>query len=346
MATILELQVAQREVDDGLQSITFEHRIGRSLNNFFVARQYLDGATPTKADVDDYWATAFGPLTGSNIVAVYSRKAFNYPLMCAYTTITVPVAGAGSWIGLENGAQGYSGRVSLQGTATQWLFDCRTLGHSAYASLDVTSLLPASYGTSTYNYIFKLNKCNAELFISGLAANQARPLRAIILHGLNEIIPEWEAEPYALGGSVCPMPSRMNSLIELNGAVSSFGCNMSTLNSYTCQDGDPLPPRQYQAYSENTSTKWQALATGGTTKTSHPVPVWGYQTKTLLFIADAAGTLSVQGYTGGAWRTIATPTVVGNTLLQYDLTAEVPIARLVYEPLNGDTITAANWYLS
>lgn len=39
------------------------------------------------------------------------------------------------------------------------------------------------------------------------------------------------------------------------------------------------------------------------------------------------------------------PSADPNTLFQYDLTAEVPIVRLVYDPTNNDTIAAAEWFL-
>lgn len=336
------LREVVRSNDDGLQATLLEHRIGRSLNDFFVARQYLDGVTPTKANVDDYWTTAFGPLTAPNIVAIYSRRAFAYPFLVVATTLTAPAVGAISWIGLENGAQGYGGYVALiGGGATNWKFGAFAAGQFT-PQLDIQSLLGINYTTYAEQYTFKLNKCNAELWTARI---RNTPM-AVILHGLNEAIPSWEAAPYALGGLVAPMPAQMTTLIEVQGTVSSFGCNMSGANHFVAADGDPLPPRHYTVYTENSTTKWRALATGGVALTSHPIPVWGYQTKTLLFEANAAGTLEVEVYVGGAWRVMATPTVVGNELLQYDLTAEVPIVRLVYTPTNGDTIAAAEWFLS
>ena len=332
--------------EDGLQSLNFEHRLGRSLNDFFVARQH-DGVTNVKADVDDYWTTAFGPLGGvPQGVAIYSRKAFIYPWLMVWTTLTAPIVGATSWVGLENGARGYGGYVALKGAAAaNWEFSAHASGDTG-GDLDIQALLPAGYSAGKFHYTFKLNKCNAELWMGGPVSLLGRPLRAIVLHGLQEQIPVWEAEPYALGGTVSPIPAQMTTLIELGGTVSSFDIDMTNDNGFVAMDGDPLPPRQFQAYTENTNSKWKALATGGNKKTSHPVPVWGYTRKTLLFEADNTGTLDVEVYIGGAWRVIDTPAVAASTLLQYDLTAEVPIARLVYDPTDGDTIAAAEWFLS
>jgi len=172
-------------------------------------------------------------------------------------------------------------------------------------------------------------------------------LRAIVLTGVQGNIPKWENNPpYALWSDAAINISSMPAFIEA-GLPQATELNMafSPYTGFMAEDGIPLPARQYSLYTENTSTKWSGLTTGASL-TSHPIPVWGYPAKTLLFQADAAGELRIQVYAGGGWRTIDTKTLVANALYQYNLTVEVTIARCTYNPAGSDTIAVAEWYLS
>ena len=323
---------------DALQSIQLEHRLGRKLNDFFNGRKVVS-TVESRIDVDDYWANDVITLpSGEDAVAIYSRKVSRYPILTVVTKF--PAVGAGTYIylGLESGADWPAGLIALLRHSTSVDFIARAPGFSTTTSL--TNLLPDGYDTTEHRYTIKLNKCNAELFIDGA-------LKAIYLIGVTEDLPDFRnVNPYAMYLSPNVVATEMTTLLELTKAGGGISYELKTsLNNFVVFDGDPLPPRQYAIYTANTSTKWNGLATAAAI-TSHPIPVWGYERKTLLFQSNAAGTLSVQIYTGGAWRQLTSITLVANTLSAYDMTAEAPIARTVYTNVGADTIAVAEWHLS
>jgi len=317
---------------DALQSVQLEHRLGRSLNDFFIA---VD-STGQKANLDDYWdvTTAKIKIGTGGIHRFYSRKAFNYAwyLMNAQCATRV---GRDQLFGLEPGA----GSMGL-GT---WFrihagffrtYTKHSGGHSDnHPSIEV--YLPADYDSAMHRYGIKVNKHQVWYFID-------ETLVSVCLLGLTEAIPTWDnAEPYSIGsieGLYCAA-----TILGAEGTGDLFEFGPMYGNSPLAMDGDPCPPIQLSLYTENTATKWKALATAGNLQTSHPVPIWGYQNKTLYFMADAAGTLTIQVYVSGDWRDYDTPVVAANTLVTFSFPAEMqaPIMRCTYEPTNNDTITLA-----
>ena len=335
-----EIDLAARQ--DGLQSVQHEHRLGRSLNDFFNARITNDATGVTsRADLDELWTSA-GLVcpAGYRSLAVYSRKAFSYPILSMNMILPTLAAGASNWMGFEDGgsAPAFIAALRVAGTSLRFLIGA---DGSAIYIYPPTDLIPVDYDTVAHRYGIKINRCNVEVSIDDVVI-------VIVLLGLRNVISTGNFPPYRLGSVNSPFPpAAITTLFEV--ATSGTGSDIllgSEYNYFSCVDGDPMPLRQYPLYTENTAIKWAGLATAGALQTSHPVPVWGYTRKSLLFQATGAGTLTVQIYAGGGWRTIATPTVVADTLVVYDLAAETPIARCTYDPSNNDTITLAEWGLS
>ena len=317
--------------------------MGRSLNEFFNARIRPFGADEynfLRVDLDKYWdREGLRCPAGFTWLAVYSRQMFSYPHLSAWTKLPAPSAVNFSHIGLQNGSSFTGGGIAFYITTNFRFAATQGLGKS----FKVDTHIPPDYATAKHRYCFKINKNNAEFFINGTP-------RAIILTGLSENIPTWgDVSPYCLGGLTAPLLPSQVTLLEsahTDGSEALFPLDIETeVNSLVCGNGDPLPPRQYALYTENTNTKWNGLSTA-TVVTSHPIPVWGYSRKTLLFQSSAAGTLAIQVYAGGAWREWASITLVANQLEVYNLNGEIPIARCVYTPVSTDTIAVAEWMLA
>lgn len=337
------------------QSFENTRRLGRPLNNFFYGYRMPVGCGPyghIKVDLGSYWNRDGLRLpAGHTAIYAISRGVFKYPLLHVQTTLTKRVNGDLRYIGLENGSASLTGLVALYITDA---FYFRIAGGTGYQSLLVTDAIPADYATVKHYYVQKLNKCNAEFFVKPPGVD-ALELKAIWLFDLSEDIPTWNnVSPYSLGGIKGTLASEFSVFLEIYTAPEQavdLYLPMDIegqLNSIICQEGDPLPPRQYALYTENSTTKWNGLATAGAVLTSHPVPVWRYPTKTLVFQADAAGNLDIQVYVGGGWKSWVPGgiTLVANQLEVYNLNGDIPIARCVYTPTNADTITLAEWYLS
>jgi len=334
---------ALRGAQDGLQSTQIEHRLERSLNDFFNGRlgPARPGATKSinRIDLDQYWnEDGFRSDASRAPTCAYSRRLFSYPQLAIYTKLPTVSPDAEYYIGFENGSYHLSP-----------LFDIRSIngafeisaGAGTVEVLDITNLLPADYDTAYHRYQLKVNKCNFEVYIDDV-------LRGIILTGVPETIPDWEnSEPYALGSiPVGIMNCELSAFIEIVSNDLLLPLH-SDRNSFVASSGPPLAPRQYAVYNENTSTKWLNLATGGDLQTSHPIPVWGYPRKTLHFSSSAAGTLYIDYYAGGAWRNYDTPTLPlsGDTYI-FPQEFQTPIIRLRYDPTNNDTINFAVVHLA
>jgi len=329
---------------DALQSIQIEHRLGRSLNDFFNGRitPHATGVAE-RVDLDKYWTSAglvcpagYGP------IAAYSRKAFSYPILSLDTVLTAPGVGVNNYIGFEDGG-GFPCFLAALRTLTEVLFGIMEVGGLVIVNFHIQPLLPADFATERHHYQIKINRCNVELTVD-------RELVLVVLLGLPETIPTWENNPPYVIGSVAGLfaPKSVTSLFEVvSPGTGSDILLYPGLNMFTLVDGDPLPPRQYALYTESTNTKWNGLAPGAVV-TSHPVPVWGYPKKTLVFQATAAGNLDIQVYSGGGWRSWVPGgiTLVANQLEVYNLNGEIPIARCVYTRTAAETITLAEWYLN
>jgi len=321
--------------DDGLQGIGNEQTSGKRLEDSFKYRLYAD----TKPSLSDMWTDAgLKKPANARYLSVYTRKVYSYPVLSASGKFPIAVSGVAAWVGFEAGGDTPLFICSIYEKDADFYFQVGGPPGDSY--IKITALMPSDYNTVGHNYRIALAANQDELYIDGV-------LRAVVLMGVQGNIPGWENNPpYALWSNKAVNISSVPAFIE-SGLPQATELNMafSPYTGFMAEDGIPLPARQYSLYTENTSTKWSGLTTGASL-TSHPIPVWGYPAKTLLFQADAAGELRIQVYAGGGWRTIDTKTLVANALYQYNLTAEVPIARCIYNPASSDTIAVAEWCLS
>lgn len=328
-------QVVSETRQVNLLSYEKNSHVGLKPSDFF-----FDGYAGGR-NVDIGWTSdGFTNVKGEWLMA-FSKMVWSYPALafeCIWPTITEPDLAA--LVMFESGGRG---PINLSGYLMAGGVFILQGGTGAFTiNLILTSFLPANYNTALNTYGLKLNKCNIEAYINGV-------FRGIILFGLPEAIPNWNNNPpYAIASTPAAniaMKVPFTVSLQPMGDMPSYTLGIKRLDyQLVCNDGDPLPPRQYAVYTENTATKWNGLATAAVV-TSHPVPVWGYGRKSLLFQSNAAATLAVQVYAGGGWRTITTIVLAANTLMSYNLNAEVPIARCVYTPVGADTIAVAEWHL-
>lgn len=330
------LRDALRDELERLSTYEYYHQAGLKPSDFYYTHPGLD--------LDAQWTSDGITNPAGSPLYIVSKKTWQYPAL-SIEAILPDLSTPNMCINM-----GFRTCARLVGSAYFEIVqnDVRMYAASGgdFTYFNVTSHVPADYATVRHRYGLKVNKCNVEGYID-------EKLISVILVGLPEPIPQWsDKHPYclsSLGSSLVGAQLPIGIILHEVGPVRpvpSITLGVKWANfELVCNDGDPLPPRQYALYNENTSTKWNGLATAAAV-TSHPVPVWGYGRKTLYFQSNAAGTLKVQVYVGGDWRDYASPTVEANTLVVYSLDSEVPITRCVYTPADTDTITVAEWYLN
>lgn len=301
------------------------HRVEAGIDSLFLT-------SSATIKLSDYWVDN---TLKHGFWAAFSKRAFINGFFNLYAQLYT-ANNTSQFFGMESGVGGltlsplvgvhvsYGGRFRLASMGT------------VSPELDLGDLLPATYNTARHRYTIKVNRNNVLLYIDNV-------LRGVILLGLTLAIPNWESNPpYVLGGSRSPSSSG-HLMLGMEGVDYTEWDLYS--NGIVAVDGEPFTPLLLPLYTENTATEWNGLATA-VAVTSHPVPVWGYERKTLFFQSNAAGTLGIQVYAGGAWRTYDTIVLVADTLRVYPITAEAPIARCVYTPVGTDTIAVGEIHLS
>lgn len=306
--------------------------IAKNLNDFFVNSTDLD---PSPVDLATYWTTSGLTIPpGATWIGVSTAFALRYPQYQIRATWPV-LGGAGSrWMGLENGGGVRYGMIGLlQNSSDQMNFATSGTGLGSYVRID--ALLPSDWQTARHYYMLKANVWGAECYVDGeLVGLQVFGRLANANKGLAIAGP-----PYGIIVSDWyPTPPTMPAMLEPSGAAGDLWPVRNSYFRYT--EGDPCPPRRWPLYDAGTTDLFAGLAIASGDETSHPVPVFGYAGKTLLFRCDKAGTLVIETLTAaGNWRTYDTVTTAANTLEVYNDLAESELV-LVRVKFTPDTYTA------
>jgi len=281
-------------------------------------------------------------------VANYSRWSLKHGYLVATGKIPDMAADFGAnsrfHLGFELGMLpsygGYVGfRRSETGGANADRFRVKTPTGACYTH--VGSLLPADAETADHQYVIKRNRGFAELYAD-------EDLIAVAVWGAGaDINIKDDTEPYAIVMTRGKAPSRLPTLLEVTNVSGTERTVEFGVRDYRFAPGDPCPSRNYRLYDDEADTLMTSgFYDTGTSYKSHPIPVQGYGSKTLLFRADTdsvSGGLQIEVYTAERnWRVYDSVTYSAGNLRQYTPTGNFPLMRIGYEPsADGASITDA-----
>jgi len=325
------------------------------LDNYFVGKLLKEN--PIDAEIvkaSDYWDTKLRIPSGYYSIRAEGRFYTRFPYISWYGTLPdlTPYFEAGTrseWFSPVKTEQGHSGghhgasfsvhplsKTSQEYVAQTWMTNQAGAGQR----LAVNNMVPDDVLTAGHTYQLYLHRNAVEWYIdSDLIAVQ-------VPSNTNSAVSN-NSPPYAVGtfkGTWRPI-----SVVMTDAWVPQ---NQEVEIDYDVRDlfflpGEPAPPRTYRLYDLEADT----LMTSGTYDTgtsykSHPVPVQGYDSKTLLFRADTDSVtdgLQIEVYTqAGNWRVYDTVTASANSLESYIITGDFPLVRIGYEPsADGASITDA-----
>jgi len=262
-------------------------------------------------------------------VIIKSRRAFAYPyvsFMCKMPSLTAE--GTKINFGLENDSMHRIGTVQFTyertGGVNRLYFYIASQWNIVKANIDYAK--PSDAETQLYTYAIKVNKGFAEIFING-------NLVGVALLGVPSSVGIIDGPPYTIIRNVAPVSQWFPLQIELyprDKADVLFPLHPANVNAV---DGDPCPPRVYDLYLWQSSTKLRGYSIESGSATTHPVPMLGYKDKTIYFMADKDGQLSIEVFTlGGNWREYDSVSVTADRLLAYKMTGDAVLARLVFTP--------------
>jgi len=270
------------------------------------------------------------------VVTAYSRRAFMYPNVYAFTALSdIRIVGNESriefYMGIENGVNVMNGRAAFMSLSSGELYV--VVGPMyGYATMLIDVAKPMDFSTAKHSYRIIHSK-NATFF---MIDNRIRAIALQCYEGTPVKVNE-NVLPYSIV-LISQMPSTLKAYLQLSAAARTA---IATEDLYVplsptwfrVSDGKDIIPLQLSLYLANSDTRLAGYSISSGSATSHPFPLWGYTNKTLLFMSNQAGTLDIQVYTlSRNWRSYDTVSVSANTLVKYRFQDTFPLARVVFTP--------------
>jgi hypothetical protein len=199
--------------------------------------------------------------------------------------------------------------------------------------VNVSFALPSDYTTAAHFYWIKHNRSQAWFGVDNRLIGVALFTRS----GVERILYE-NSPPYTIYIAPFSMPSDLYPMLFLEPNRDAKGNIVPTTidlpwRRVRITSGDPQPPFALPLYVAGTNTLMAGQSISSGSLTSHPIPVFGYDRKTIYFMSDQAGTLEIQVFTlSGNWRTYDTISAPANTLTAYVMTGDALVARVVFTP--------------
>jgi len=291
--------------------------------------------------VANYWGEKFTKFSGNPII----RAPTSYP--GAIIPLGVWKTRDGVWHLLLNSRAPDNGKI--------YLFEAQTTSdHDSWENWELNSeplccfsdILPLGREVYPMNSLLKFG----DLFLLSFEASYQGYWQSGLLASRD--LKHWFLVDFPLtyGGVVgsCFEKSASNFTIAIwKGKLIAVSGALNADNEWSIGVGilEDNKPYRWVVCTEGTNTRWVGLTTSDTV-TSAPIPIGGYSNKTFLFQSNAAGTIAIEVYAGGGWREVVSETVTANSLWDYVLNLEVPIARMKYTPAGSDTIAVAECNLS
>jgi hypothetical protein len=342
------LELALKRAQDVHSAFQYEDLLADGIDAHFVSRVRRIGGGQVLDAASKYWVVSnYDTLDGYfvmpkdyNIVSVYSRRAFMYPQVYAWTTLPdMRMVGNESYIifyiGIENGANAMNGIASFllattAANANRLMIYVGPL--HGLAALTIDAAKPADFGTAKHHYRIMHSKFTTLFIID----QRIRAMAIQCTEGAAVKVKE-NVLPYSIA-LVPQMPAAMKTLIELlaGGRTAPATEDLYAPLSpawFRVSEGKDVVPLQLPLYLDNSDTRLIGYSVGSGSVTSHPFPLWGYSNRTLIFMANQSGTLDIQVYTlSGNWRSYDTVSVSADTLLKYRFQDAFPLARAVFTP--------------
>jgi len=277
-------------------------------------------------------------------ISVYSQRAFKYPRLYILRTQWPDLpAGEQQYFGYENGAT-FGNMLLCFRNQDAAIVACVVANQFNLETIDLSDLIP-DWRNEEKSYAIEVTQRMA-VFYGQRSGENMRPLLYVLFTGRNNTpdagFYENTSKPYYLLVSDSPHPPALNTLIENHTSNTKIPI---APNAFRITEGTPYPPRKWFFY-EGGNFETLMGNSYDDTITSHPIPFYGFKNKTIYFHADTDSTtdgLKVEVMVEtGTWRAYDTLTYTAGDFVKFTPTAELPLARIVYDPAStGATINTA-----
>ena len=289
-------------------------------------------------NASEYWTTSgLRCPSDAGEVSVWTRRVFRYPKATVIAKLPPPEVGAYYYpiVLFSMASSEINGPIELHSwdgadydllVAGAWKVNVPT------SVVLVQGVLPSDYATSYHTYTLEVHRWGAELFIDGRLRAVAIAVQSDVRYQLNNTLPYSVGVGYATVGSEYVFGIRVGNV---GADPSTWRERLLPISPHyvAVGDGDPLPPRALHMYVPGTDTRLAGRSITSGSITSHPMPMYGYNRKTLRFMASSGGSLEVQVLTlTGNWRTYDSISIPADTLLSYTVEDVIVLARVVFTP--------------
>ncbi len=315
-------------------------------DNVFHSRYSYPGALPNTWVIENtvlakYWNISYERPSGDNYIGLptpstthtftaYTKRAFSYPWggVRPDSLPNIDTYRGSLWL------YGYEPGSGLKWGLTGWVL---TWSGSAASGLyaragdtvrNMNAYLPTDYDQagSNHTYQIKLNRNTVEYYINQVPVAYAIKTPTVRGNTFTAIA----GPPYEIFQTIHPDTTVTPAFMEIEGTLSRINLDP---RFFRVLNGDPTPPRVFNLYQTATTTLFVGSVIAAGTLTSHPVPVFGYPSKKLSFMASEQGTLSVESMSqSGNWREYDTIGITQDTLKTYSIEEDVVLIRVVYTP--------------
>jgi len=331
----------------------WEHFLNYGVDAFFLARKTDLTLTESLARASDFWRQTTYSDAGDGYkfdgefrlprnlarVAVYSVKAYRYPqLMIAAKLPSLSFLGNEDQIffcfGFEHGAAFFNGLLLMMVRTTTTFSNylqayIGTRQGQAIPTLEVYK--PSDWNTAEHVYRIHVTKNLATFWIDH------RPILFVVLCGVSPIVTVKEnVQPYSILLAQ-QMPSSLTAMMEIwstrtSEATADIVANVSPYR-FRVSEGSEIEPIALPLYVEDTSTKLAGYSLSSGTLVSHPIPVFGFNSRTIFFRANQSGTVNIEARSlTGNWRTYDSKSYTADSNFFYVITGDLTLARLTYTP--------------
>jgi len=334
-----EVEVSRKGFEPVLrEGINVNERRARDLDPIYFCNNLDKGIM---VDPTTYWDPETLNITTADFIYLETKRSFPYGK--ATIRMKLPPDPAGCWWGFEPGTATTLGTALFRFKPVDDIYEIHVSSLAPFRgkALDISDFVPSDAQDTNYAYGIEVTKNASWFYIQ-------KYLRGVILHGLNTDMGDFGPYPYWIAGSNARMSKTSPHFFEYDGHGSEVTWEIQKLN---VEAGVPMYPRILKLYDfEDTSPMTDGTYDTGTSYKSHPIPIYGFDGKTILFRADTDSVtdgLRIEVLTQeGNWRLYDSVTTSANELESYIISGNFPLARIGYEPsADGASITDAEMHL-
>jgi len=315
---------------------TWEKYLHHGIDEFFNARlDDVSGLTSSAVNASTYWKQDMKEpyFNGEVIVprrkslAIYSKGTYSMATFRAIINDELDSI----WLGFENGSNLGTGIAAFHFRDDRVYLSAS--GAFGWNFIDITNLMPSDIYYAFHIYTVYIEKNSAWFYVDnnlvGISINGWKPHFGYI-----------DGPPYVIFRTYLPFPSKATALIEFSNSNNyDVSMTLPIYNVRLAQTPEIIP----KIIRFNKANSGQFItSTWNNTVSSHPVPIIGYNSRTLILNTsnNSSGRISIEVMTqNNNWIRYRSYKITNRHKIIAPILANATLLRITVKPDRGKTIT-------